>query len=605
MVNMVLNRCWKKQLLVAKDARRVDVLCQRLSLGHRLLNGTHKYWAVHEIVDKAIKKLEAEVGSISEGSAKLARGIVNRLSCGSEVQNLVCMALIEAGTLQEEQGMKAHPRVQGLNLQEEADTFHKIQAADTSCKIEFDDISFSSFLVRVKGVIHVGGEPVIGYKLWLRKTSDASYPNDPTCIIPRNTGSVHMSSLQSCSEYSVRVVPFSEKAIGEYTEARCFTKSIEVMKGSPEVQRRMESHWNIAHTQPDDVSHVVNAENGDPSNSNEFESSFKVRDLGNTLNSLWVQEHPSAGAAEVMSQTTGGMRILLGDQGGEAKGEHVSPALTVHLSPGADASSVEDGMYKPSEHAIRTDQKATVQLDPSLEEGPAVTVSAPPPIRACSRKDSNGLMQGSEEIQSPKGGFYAKVTELDDASGPGNSQTSRREESDTDVSESLQADGTNELNGTWEETQRTDDLQSNGLGESWAVQVRSEGTTVGMDPQAAILRKRTIGVLERGDGFYGLVNGCGGTGTSLCAAKSYEFCVKIIRWLECEGHLKADFRMKFLTWFSLRASDHEKRVVGVFIDTLQDSPASLAGQLMDTFSEIISSKRHEMGANGFCNRLWR
>ncbi|KAH7442941.1 hypothetical protein KP509_02G008900 [Ceratopteris richardii] len=96
----------------------------------------------------------------------------------------------------------------------------------------------------------------------------------------------------------------------------------------------------------------------------------------------------------------------------------------------------------------------------------------------------------------------------------------------------------------------------------------------------------------------------GSINAPLCAARNYEFCVKIIRWLECEGYLKEDFRMKFLTWFSLKASEHEKRVVSVFIDTLQDNPSSLAGQLVDTFFDIISMKRHHMMPNGFHNKLW-
>lgn len=297
----------------------------------------------------------------------------------------------------------------------------------------------------------------------------------------------------------------------------------------------------------------------------------------------------------------------------ERKGEHVNPALNVLLSPGADNSSVEDGTCKPNDIAVRRDLNAAADMDPDLEDG-RVTVEVgrlAPPIKARLRKDSSGLSQELEALQSSKDAFLvnAKVTELDCASDPGNSQVSGREETDAvspDVSDSLQANVTNELNEAQEETRRTDDLESNGHGESWAVQVRSGSTAVGMDHQTSILRNRTVGGLERADGCYGLVNGCGGRSAAvpLCAAKNYEFCVKIVRWLECEGHLKEDFRMKFLTWFSLRASDHEKRVVSVFIDTLQDNPASLAEQLMDTFADIISSKRHQLVANSFSNRLW-
>jgi len=82
---------------------------------------------------------------------------------------------------------------------------------------------------------------------------------------------------------------------------------------------------------------------------------------------------------------------------------------------------------------------------------------------------------------------------------------------------------------------------------------------------------------------------------------NYEYCVKIIRWLECGGHIEEDFRMRFLTWFSLRSTEQERRVVFTFIRTLLDEPSSLAGQLLDSFEEIVASKR---ARTGFCTKLW-
>lgn len=78
--------------MIAKDARRVDVLCYRISLSHKLLNLTEKYASLHEIVETAQKKLEAEVGSIDD-LPNMARGIVNRLSVGAEVQKLCACAV--------------------------------------------------------------------------------------------------------------------------------------------------------------------------------------------------------------------------------------------------------------------------------------------------------------------------------------------------------------------------------------------------------------------------------------------------------------------------------------------------------------------------------
>ncbi|CAK9169417.1 unnamed protein product [Ilex paraguariensis] len=111
------------------------------------------------------------------------------------------------------------------------------------------------------------------------------------------------------------------------------------------------------------------------------------------------------------------------------------------------------------------------------------------------------------------------------------------------------------------------------------------------EPQAGSKSKKRSG--ERRDEV------CAGIGD-----KDFEYYVKVIRWLECEGHIETTFRQKFLTWYSLRATSQEVRVVKVFVDTLNEDPASLAAQLVDTFSEVISSKRSPAVPAGFCLKLW-
>ncbi|CAE6168275.1 unnamed protein product [Arabidopsis arenosa] len=91
-----------------------------------------------------------------------------------------------------------------------------------------------------------------------------------------------------------------------------------------------------------------------------------------------------------------------------------------------------------------------------------------------------------------------------------------------------------------------------------------------------------------------------------------EHCVKIIRQLECSGHIDKNFRQKFLTWYSLRATSQEIRVVKIFIDTFIDDPMALAEQLIDTFEDRVSIKRSAIGGSGasavvpsgFCMKLW-
>lgn len=87
---------WKKQLTIAKDARRVDSLCYRIYLSFRLFDGTSRFHELHEIVKEAKTKLETEVGPLSGVSAKMARGIVSRLSVAGEVQSLCNTAIQKA-----------------------------------------------------------------------------------------------------------------------------------------------------------------------------------------------------------------------------------------------------------------------------------------------------------------------------------------------------------------------------------------------------------------------------------------------------------------------------------------------------------------------------
>lgn len=95
--------------MIAKYARRVDVLCYRISLSHKLLSSTEKYQSLHEIVDEARKKLESEVGPIDD-LENMARGIVNRLSVGAEVQKL-CASAVDLLDSMRSDAQSAHSRV--------------------------------------------------------------------------------------------------------------------------------------------------------------------------------------------------------------------------------------------------------------------------------------------------------------------------------------------------------------------------------------------------------------------------------------------------------------------------------------------------------------
>lgn len=83
----------------------------------------------------------------------------------------------------------------------------------------------------------------------------------------------------------------------------------------------------------------------------------------------------------------------------------------------------------------------------------------------------------------------------------------------------------------------------------------------------------------------------------------YEYSVGIIKKLEHEGLIETDFRVKFLTWFSLKATTQERKVVRVFIDTFVDDHSSLAEQLMDTFMDEICMEQ-KVDLHAIYSKFW-
>ena len=60
------------------------------------MDGTSRFKELHKIVDDAKAKLETEVGPVNGVSAKMARGIVSRLSVAGDVQRLCSLAIEKA-----------------------------------------------------------------------------------------------------------------------------------------------------------------------------------------------------------------------------------------------------------------------------------------------------------------------------------------------------------------------------------------------------------------------------------------------------------------------------------------------------------------------------
>ncbi|EOA14611.1 hypothetical protein CARUB_v10027863mg [Capsella rubella] len=197
--------CWRKQVKVAKETRRVDVLCYRLSLGQKLLRGTRKYCNLLELMDEAVKKLEGDVGPLSGWAMKMARGIVNRLSSGSQVQKLCSLAMdgldkmVSPSESVSGQGDKMSARVE------------EIQAKSVTVRLDSEGPS-SSLQNRITG-----------FKMFCRKLKEEESSSQVNSVVylPETRSTIH--GLEPETEFCLRVVSFNEDGELDESELRFST----------------------------------------------------------------------------------------------------------------------------------------------------------------------------------------------------------------------------------------------------------------------------------------------------------------------------------------------------------------------------------------------
>lgn len=482
--------CWRKQLLVAKDARRVDALCYRIFLSYRLLHGTSRFKDLHAIVCDAKSKLEIEVGPMNGVSAKMARCIVSRLSIAGEVQQHCALAIEKADEwLASVSNTAPAPR----------------DSLPAACKFLFEEATSSSVVIVLIELPNVSSENVKGYKLWYCKSREDRHPKEPICVFPRAQRRILITNLQPCTEYIFRIISYTENGDLGHSEAKCFTKSVEIFQ-------KISNSINCMNHRKDNplVEGSSSSAKMEPMGTTSVNASpgFKVRDLGKMLQLAWAQENGCLDG------------ICSADVG-----------KCCELSNAIKAEAIEE--YAPC---------VSRGLDLNVASVPDLNEELTPPFES-SRDEDNGCT-------------LEQVVEADDA-----------------VSH---------------DAKKNNPTGSHGSGDS----------------QTEICRKRAASTNEEThDCDSTLINGspfsipsCSG-----CLDENFEYCVKIIRWLECEGHIKQGFRLKLLTWFSLRSTEQERRVVSTYIKTLIDDPSCLAGQLVDSFSDIVTSKKPR---SGLCSKLW-
>lgn len=397
---------------------------------------------------------------------------------------------------------------------------HAEDSLPAACRIQFEDATSSSLVIVLKDTCLVSTDNIKGYKLWYCKSREGPYSKEPISVFLKTQRRILISNLQPCTEYTFRIISFTETGDLGHSEAKCFTKSVEI------IHKNADTGMAADHKNENfGVEGSSSSAKSEPKISTVGSSGFKVRDLGKILRLAWAQEQGcfDGFCSEDVEECCGG-----------------------------------NGSMKP---------ETVEDQPPSLPRGLDLNVESVPDLNA-------------------------EVTPL---------ESSRDEDIGCSSERVIEAeDDTNSPR----EMEKNGRAGSNGSGDSqnWAVRPIKEVPAV--ESWTELHRKRTPSVNEElYDCDSTLINGSplrftGGSGR---LDGSYEYCVKIIRWLECVGHIEKEFRMKFLTWFSLRSTEKERRVVYTFIQTLIDDPSSLAGQLVDSFLDIVSSKRLRYG---FCSKLW-
>ncbi|XP_008662955.1 VIN3-like protein 1 [Zea mays] len=451
---------WKRQLVIGKDARRVDNLCQRIYLSYRLLEGTVHFKELHEIIEDAKAKLESEVGPLDGMSAKNAHGIVSRFSAGIAVQKLCSTAI-----------QRADEWLSSPDL-------HLRDSLPVACRFKFVDITSSSLIVILKETS--SSDTIKGYKLWYWKSREQPSMEKPV-IVSKDERKILLYDLTPCTEYSFRVISFTDDGVLGHSESRCRTESREIF-----VMRAPKNAvgGGATHAQKKDRNQSCKS------------TGFKIRDIWKNFQEALDAEGCFEGFSEDVHEGSCSRSVTETELSGACRKLHFNsssvPDLNAEVPVPVDYT---ENHYYSKKGLVRSN-------DSGDSETCAVGQTAEPPA-----------------VESRQ---VSKVNSV-----PVNK------------------------------------CEQNGA-------------------SAICHEKMLSGSTRQLDG-------------------DYEHCVKVVRQLECDGHIENGFRMKFLTWYSLRSTDQERKAVSTFVRTLSNEPSSLAEQLVDSFGEILNSKKAK---TGFCSKLW-
>ncbi|KAE8666905.1 hypothetical protein F3Y22_tig00112487pilonHSYRG00085 [Hibiscus syriacus] len=430
--------------------------CGKVSGILGLLDKTSRFKELHEFVKDAKAKLEAEVGTVNGVSAKMERGIVSRLSVAGDIHKL-CSLAIE----------KADEWLTTLN------TNPKCQdSRPSACRFLFEEITSSS-----------------------------------VAIILIEMSTAHLMRLRAIS---------SAGDLG-HSEAKCFTKSVQIIHKNPNSTIVMNHKKDNALTEGSSSGSKELTTNGS--------SVFKVRDLGKI------------------------MRLACAEEQGYLEG---------FCSTDIDKCRGAREIVKPETREHDHVPSVSRELDLNVASVPDLNEELTPPFES-SRDEDNGCTLG-------------QAVEADDDA----------------ASHEIETNGL---------------ARSNGSGDSQTWTNGPTGEVPAVDSHTELCRKRVANSNEEAhDCDSTLINSSpfriSKFSTSL--DENFESCVKIIRWLECEGHINQEFRLKLLTWFSLRSTEQERRVVNTFIQTLIDDPVAWQASWLTRFQISYLARGHAMDSVVSC-----
>ncbi|KAL4554512.1 hypothetical protein LXL04_039343 [Taraxacum kok-saghyz] len=346
--------CWRKQMMIARDTRRVDILCYRVSLSQKLLGGTIRYKKLAEVVNEVMEKLQAEVGPLTDLlPVKRARGIVNRLSSGQEIQKLCAFAVESIDSI----------------LSDTNTTF----SSDPSILrpiIRFENISPTSISIILESSINN-----MKTHLWHRiKALDTDYPSKPTCTLftPIATKFL-LSNLAPLTHYILKVETTTPREFGTSYEIEFQTTEIE------KIHTNSSSLSNPSSVEDENTTKEVAAIDADNDINNIIENSPKetLKSTSGKLLPITPSKNETLKSSEKEKQQQDGSssKKINGEEGGEDRdfGYYVKVIRYLecegHIDTGFRKKFLTWYSLKASEQEVRI---VKVFVDALMEDPPSL-----------------------------------------------------------------------------------------------------------------------------------------------------------------------------------------------------------------------------------------